>query len=74
MVILDRTRLTGWWSFCACSSADRASVSGTEGRGFESLQVRTVALNGLQTVVNIERRGHTRYGSGCTGDSGQPFG
>ncbi len=25
---------------CACSSAERASVFGTEGRGFESLQAR----------------------------------
>ncbi len=33
-----------WYNFepCGCSSVDRASVFGTEGREFESLQPRTI--------------------------------
>lgn len=32
---------------CACSSVDRASVFGTEGRGFKSLQARMRAHSSM---------------------------
>ena len=42
------------YKMCTCSSGDRATVSGTVWRGFESLQVRFLYLKKPQQQMEVE--------------------